>query len=64
MEMISARLLEQRHGTPDGESDPMPTQDVIAHVRARVRGVDAKTAQERTRAFFRSSANDWALVLS
>jgi hypothetical protein len=63
MEMISATLLQQRHIPLDGGLAPLPAIDVAAHFSARARGVDARTAYERTKAFYRSSANDWTLVL-
>ena len=64
MEMISAKLLEQQDIARDDGPAAIPAQAVVAHMRARARGVDAQTAQARTKAFFRSSANDWTLVLS
>ena len=64
MEMISAKLLEQQDIARDDGSAVMPALAVVAHMRARTRGVDAQTAQARTKDFFRSSANNWTRVLS
>ena len=62
MEMLSATLLQPQHIPLAGEA-VVSAEDVVAHFRARARGVDARTAQERTRHFYRSSATAWTLVL-
>jgi hypothetical protein len=62
MEMLSATLLQPQHIPLAGDA-VVSAQDLAAHFRARARGVDARTAQERTKAFYRASATAWTLVL-
>lgn len=64
MEMISPHLLKRRQGPIDGGLDATHREEVTMHFVACATGVDEQTAHERTKAFFRSSGNDWALALS
>jgi len=58
MEMISAALLQRE------QFGVVPREEVAMHLDASVTSVDLRTAQERTKAFYRSSGNDWTAALS
>jgi hypothetical protein len=58
MEMISAAMLQR------WQLSVVPREEVAMHFTACVTSVDLRTAQERTKTFYRSSGNGWTLALS
>jgi len=64
MEMISATLLQRWQFATSIGSGMSLRDEVAMHFGACVTGVDMRTAQERTKAFYRSSGNDWTTALS
>jgi len=64
MEMNSARFIRQTSEAVDGVSAPTSREQIAAVFRARARGVDPRTADGRTKAFYRASGRDWSLALS
>ncbi|HUL65213.1 MAG TPA: hypothetical protein VLW55_11415 [Burkholderiaceae bacterium] len=64
MEMMSAALLQRWQFATGIGSGATPREEVAMHFGACVTGVDLRTAQERTKAFYRSSGNDWTAALS
>ncbi len=63
MEMSSAALLQRWQFIGIG-TGATPREEVAIHFDACVPGVDMRVAQERTKAFYRSSGNDWTAALS
>ncbi len=62
MEMISASFIQQAiRGDAVGMDDRV---GVASHFSACVGGVDARDADQRTKSFYRSSGNPWAMSLS
>jgi len=61
MEMISAKFIQ--NSPLNGSFGPTSREQIAAVFRARARGVDAKTADDRTKAYYRSSGLQWALAL-
>jgi hypothetical protein len=63
MEMISARLLERQQIDLENGLGTASREDVSIHFCIRASGVSTKTADQRTKAFYRSSGNAWARAL-
>jgi len=62
MEMISASFIQQ---AMRGEAFSIESrQGVASHFRACVGGVDVQDADQRTKAFYRSSGKTWAMALA
>lgn len=59
MDMSSAKFIRQLSETADLTS----REGIAAVFRERAGGVEASTADERTKAFYRASGRDWALAL-
>ena len=64
MEMISASYLQRWQFATGIGSGITPREEIAMHFCASAAGVDMRSAQERTKAFYRSSRNDWTLALS
>jgi hypothetical protein len=64
MEMHTARLLQPAEGLPPGVAAATSRQAIADHLRQRTHGVDAPTAQQRTRAFYRLNGHRWSLALA
>ena len=63
MEMISARLLEKQQ-IDLGNEVGTTREEIAIHFCMSASGVSMKTADQRTKAFYRSSGNAWARALS
>ncbi len=61
--MSSATFFRQIGEAMDGVFAPTSREQMVAVFRARAGGVDPKTADERTKAFFRASGRDWSVAL-
>lgn len=64
MEMISALLLRPAHELADDAAASASREQVGRHMSARTGGVDQRVAQQRTKAFYRSSGHRWTLALA
>ncbi len=63
MEMSSATFIRQLGAAVNGVFAPTSREQIAAVLRARAGGVDPRTADERTKAFYRASGLDWSLAL-
>ena len=63
MEMSSAIFIRHIGESVNGVLAPTSRQQIAAVFRARAGGVDPRTADDRTKAFYRASGLDWSLAL-